>query len=555
MTSRQKSLGVAGLVLVPILWALLYYESDIQYELWIDEAGYAVQTSLVSSNSGLEGAALYRILVNPVDSNQLVAAGHGAAYLSRDGGMSWREFQIGQDRIRYDRPVFWGPDGLLYVSWGMVLSVSDDGGETWKRYSDDSYFEFGRLPDGSLWARTLPDDYFKITLKDGGIRKGESLSEAPQPATTSLQRRGTIVLEGHETEANVTKLPNGDEWAATASGSYFRASDQSDWLRRSAGQSAPDALLVRQSPVDPQHLLMLDTAGRLWQSSNFGDAWSLLESRVRSARFNSDGGLILVSLDGKVTEDGNLVQPSRQSRIDALGYLFSEEKLDSYLEEQTFLDAGRARSGKFWILTSKFGEQARQNYHNPFQTVAREWYLMESNSVLVEENGEWASEAGRSLVEIEPGPEVSGLGAMSDDFDLAYQGTEILNHYFFVGLPKRAGWLISQDRYYVVGESGIQIGRVSEGSPATPAVAWSWGYVTNDEVDRGLLRAEESQVWVRDETVELIMPGVNGLWRAEVPVRPGWHWRWFVYTFTFSLWARAVWVGFLVAFVYGWRRS
>ena len=76
MTSRQKSLGVAGLVLVPILWALLYYESDIQYELWIDEAGYAVQTSLVSSNSGLEGAALYRILVNPVDSNQLVAAGH-----------------------------------------------------------------------------------------------------------------------------------------------------------------------------------------------------------------------------------------------------------------------------------------------------------------------------------------------------------------------------------------------------------------------------------------------------------------------------------------------
>jgi hypothetical protein len=555
MTSTQKTLGIAIIVLVPLLRLFLGSSSDAQYELWIDQAGYAIQTPLVSSNFGLQGADLNRIEVNPKDRNQLVAAGYSSAYFSRDGGNTWQELRLGQSLVPYTRPVSWGPDGQLYVVWGSVLSVSEDGAKTWKEYSDESLFQLGVLADGSLWGRTRPDNYSRVKLQDGRIEIGEPLTEV-QGLGVVNQRESRIILDNHEVAAGITKLDNGDEWAATAGGSYLRPAGQTEWQMRSEGQSNLNALYVRQSPLDPKQLLMLDSARRLWRSSDFGGGWSLADVGVQSARFNPEAEAVLVYADGRVTEDGIEIKPPKaiQEKL-ALRDTNFPEMVDEYLSEMAYIDAGRTSSGEFWILTSRFGSRQRQNYDNPFQRVAREWYLMDSNSLLVEKDGQWETRLGVELRQLEPGPDIPNLKPLAQGSGLSYKGEEISNHFMFVGLPRRGGWLIPNDRYFMVGEWGLQFGWVSAERALEPAVAWSWSYAAGDDLERGVLRPEESLISMGDTSLQLLVPGANGIWRAEVPIDEGWNWRWFAYMFTFSVWVWILWAGFLVAFAYRWRRD
>lgn len=554
MSSSQTALWVILLLFLPFFRVTVAGSPDLQYMLWLDEGTYAEQTVLESCNQGLSGADLYQIHVCPGNADVLVARGYSLGYISRDGGKTWQELSLPGGPLSYQRPFYFSPDGVSYVPWGSTLLLSEDQGKTWKEFYDSNNFDYGMLEDGSLWVERGMDRYYSLKVQGDALVVGEELETEP-PLPASPQRNETVTLGKAKIEANLTTLPDGSQWAATARGSYHRERGAQVWKEATVGQTSPNALYLRQSPVRPEEVLMLDSGHRLWKSSDFGDSWFMeTEAMVQAVRYNRQGESVVLYSDGKITEGGQELEVPREIRVEALDAFSREHDLEESLAEQAFLDAGRAPSGEFWILTGRF-HRDRQNYNNPFRSVAKEWYMLGSDKLIVQTDGKWSVRQASDFATLHPPSEQPGLNTVSKERKIAFWGERIPYGFSFLGLPERAGWLQTGERYFLLGDEGMQIGAVLEDRLVFPATIWSWSYATDDEVDRGYLQSEESEILRTDSAVKLLIPGSTGVWTAQVPIQPPAHWRRLVYYLVFGVHLWILWGVLVIAFLLQWRRA
>ncbi len=194
-------------------------------------------------STGIDSKAQFsRIIINPMNTQQVFAASNYGLYRSNNGGTTWEN--IGATRLTnnmildmdyyYDAAtnnftlyvidqVRYQPSGSTTTNTGGIFKTTD-GGETFEDITGDLYIDINQLTGG------VPDNYYKYIAKWFGITEASAKSTYPVLPTNALQ--------------------------------YFNSVN--------VDPSRPDALYVGFN--DAQIQLSI-TPGRLWQTADGGSHW------------------------------------------------------------------------------------------------------------------------------------------------------------------------------------------------------------------------------------------------------------------------------------------
>ncbi len=194
-------------------------------------------------STGVDTKAQFsRIIVNPINNQQIFAASNYGFYRSNNGGSTWEN--IGETRLTnnmildmdyyYDAgtndftlyvidQVRYQPSGSSTTTTGGIFKTTD-GGDTFEDITGDLYIDINQLTGG------VSDNYYKYIAKWFGITEALAKSTYPVKPTQALQ--------------------------------YFNSVN--------VDPSRPDALYVGFN--DAQIQLSI-TPGRLWQTTDGGSHW------------------------------------------------------------------------------------------------------------------------------------------------------------------------------------------------------------------------------------------------------------------------------------------
>ena len=187
-------------------------------------------------------------------------AGHGAFYVSTDGGQTWQSQPNNLPSL--DLHTFAGsptdPNRLYAIPAGLGLWRSTDGGATWSE---------GTMPDGAntqpLALAVAPNEPNTLYLARNGqlatsTDAGRSWQSMPGPR--GIISALTLAADAHETL-----------YAGTLGGAYRRGANGA-WERLPLTASGAIAALAA-SPAQPERLAAVDVNGRFYRSDDAGATW------------------------------------------------------------------------------------------------------------------------------------------------------------------------------------------------------------------------------------------------------------------------------------------
>lgn len=204
------------------------------------------------------GRDAMNLVYDPFSPQTIYMAGHNVFMKSEDGGSTWAP--VDSDLPSLDLHTFAASttiqNRLYAVPAGSGLYASDDGGQTWALVSDD-------VPPGTAALAELPDGTLILAATDQGLLRSEDGGSTWAPSRSGIDI-GTIFT--------VRASASGDKlYAGTDHGVYVSTNNGMSWT-----PSALDdvwAIAIGIDPGDPDHILVLNTEGRLFRSVDGGQTW------------------------------------------------------------------------------------------------------------------------------------------------------------------------------------------------------------------------------------------------------------------------------------------
>lgn len=392
---------------------------------------------------------------HPTHDDWLLATGpHRVAFVTRTRGRSWE-------------PV------LLHEPWpGRDLAVPDA----------------VRGWDEAGWLVVLEGDEVHIS-DDGGLTFGEAVGVDE-------------VLPGaqhFETERGAWRLREGTP--------EFRPVGTSRFEARTTGIERPVPVSVVSHPKEPTHVAMVDSAGQLWTTPDFGDRWrrapvesaqqALFVEGSEGAWLVRTGTLELAWVDDEREPLGP--DPAELPRLVVPPYLdhprdpgHQQRMLARMMRRPTVEEAGLREDGALWVHVAGIDATRDRWIRDP--------------------TGRWTSE--------ERPPDAHAVAAWGESARtscrVALQGSAAFVRDTPVPLPEPphghplAVGFLTDDVLYVVAERGVHFRTVGAGcEPGEARGAWRW---EEPALSRAL-------AWARGDTLRVLGFGAEGVWRQRFELR------------------------------------
>lgn len=204
------------------------------------------------------GRDAMNLIYDPFTPETLYMAGHDVFMKSEDSGSSWAP--IDADLPSLDLHTFAASPSVanrLYtVPAGSGLYASDDGGQNWTLVSTG-------VPPGTAALVELPDGTLLIAATDQGLLRSEDGGITWAPSRSGIDI-GTIFT--------VRASASGDKlYAGTDHGVYASTDEGKTWTATALDDIW--AITIGIDPANPDHLLVLNTEGRLFRSMDGGQTW------------------------------------------------------------------------------------------------------------------------------------------------------------------------------------------------------------------------------------------------------------------------------------------
>ncbi len=242
-TDLLPSLGISDIAINPVNTNIVYIATGDK------DAGDTRSTGVMKStdggitfnNTGLlwqtsQGRRIYRLLINPLNPNILIAATSVGVYKTTDGGVTWSQKN---SNYLYDAEYKPGDTSTVYAVTGTSLLKSTNGGNTWGAVTIAATMNTNRL---SL-AVTPANPAYVYVLASSTNNGFGGLYRSTNSATTFSLRSST---------------PNIFDWSTNGSGA--------------GGQGWYD-IAIDASPTNANEII----AGGVntWKSTNGGSSWTL----------------------------------------------------------------------------------------------------------------------------------------------------------------------------------------------------------------------------------------------------------------------------------------
>ncbi len=227
---------------------------------------------------------------------------HGGLLVSRNGGKDWESTTLSQaDAMALALPS--SDPSVMYAAGHDVFFKSVDGGETWQSVSTDlpgsDIHGFAVNPEDADEVYAHVGGYGIFGSKDGG-NTWRLLSDSAPPSTFNLTvGENTETLYATASDAGLWRSQDGGKsWAAVqntpdsgaialtyvhANGRLYVTTDGDSaglYVSDDNGQSWKSAgvngilLAVTVSPLDPQHIIVINNQGEVLASRDGGLSWS-----------------------------------------------------------------------------------------------------------------------------------------------------------------------------------------------------------------------------------------------------------------------------------------
>ncbi len=545
LSRTQKRFRVVKVMFVLLALALIgavLYARNNFYGLTTHGLMYGHKVYLEPRNEGLRGGNFMAIHASPTEEDHLLALGEDANFISTDGGENWSRLRL-NDWTTHMRqmPAYWDWDGTLLVMSHNNMYWSNTQGRTWKhQFLGWQVNNMGLLDDGRAFVRSYRKDnrnhVAHLLERDGSgqYSKGERLGnvEVVLPGRETTIKVGDISLK-----AVVTKTPSGKRWAATNRGVYLQTQAEGVWEPRNNGLDRLEVKAWFQHPSKPDHVLLTDSGGVVWQSQDFGHRWKRIEQGpIKYARWLGEPAQETLLL---ITEDFRFIFVSKGERKevtlpedDAFVMLYKARHQFHHGVSEAYL-----RKDAEWrkgFEKSKHNIDICQHRLTPEGTLEVElssFCDLEGNYGVVwsyTKDGTWSTSErvnhspslpyrtesfeNGSCVLLKGSASVVSLEQKGE-----HKRQEIAHQFSFVSTIERAGW--HGDKYFAWGDEGILFGSKDEMCmPVYPSFFWSWGWRDWDSEQRyGTIYLSESLYWWEGESMHLLMPGKGGFWGVSLP--------------------------------------
>ncbi|MEL6339740.1 MAG: hypothetical protein AAFQ65_07520 [Myxococcota bacterium] len=479
-TASSKLLNRAAVVVACLLGTglacvtVVAWSRDIAYALRVHEPRVAItRTELIRSSAGLVGASLFKISESPVDPRHLLAAGV-FSYVSSDAGEHWSLIGDEDDRRSNYPRIHWDSDGSIVRVRADHRLRSTDLGRAWKN-------------EGTVELTAMPN----------APTHSDTVSGLPYPG-------------------NVTTLSDGTVWAATAAGAFSKKPGDTAWRYRSHGMSSPSIRRTALAPDGSEHVLAVDTARRVWKSEDFGETWAplgidaaevefvVIDGRPRPVLVRDNLDVVVVDRDGpREIGPPKLLRQSQDGRRLGLCVVHATESQEIELLTSWLCGSSEAPRFPYRPMAS--------------DTMAHNYRILKRSA-----EGLWTAHPfDRSFFTRAPvSTEGCRLHELDRNLDIGLSDgkrtPEVLET--LAAVVKRAGWL-PDGRYYSLDDGHVQLGRPdTECQQESFDLAWSWEAYSYSGYFYFAVLGPYHAVLVRqdDDTVEVLLPALDGFWRTRV---------------------------------------
>lgn len=281
------------LIILPVVALWLRSDKTHQFQHGFNKYTYAVDAPLIEdlSHSWRKPDSILWVQANPKNSKELVATGRSACYLSKDEGQSWAKLgESPQPSYARQERVAWNAQGVL---WSLAYpnrytQFSLDSGLNWSNPAEPDILSWNFDSELRPWAQK-PTGYVRPQKNDSGVK----LTPAATKPDVFPFWEEQIEHHTQSYPATITTTSN-KIWAATPEGLFWKKSGAQNWTPLDSRAFHPSISKIIQSPTDSFHLALLDTAGRVWESDDFGKNWrDYTAQEVTALSFSKDGSLIL----------------------------------------------------------------------------------------------------------------------------------------------------------------------------------------------------------------------------------------------------------------------
>ena len=253
-----------------------FAEQDPNFLLIGAQGGFFSSTnggdSFVRSNNGLENkATINKILIDPFDSNMLVAQTLTSVYWSENMGETWQEsFGLPYCPGFYDQDIVADPhiEGRYFLRCESALYASEDHGISFNLYHeiDDAIWDISG--QGSIVPHpTLVDTYYgsggNLVVSTDGCSSW----------TIKTQRDWSWYLEIHPTNPSIMYWSGDSLWWSIDGGE--------SWNEASSNPTHDGEIsklrVVQSDPTDPSTAIGFDYRN-FYRSTDYGDTWTSVYS-------------------------------------------------------------------------------------------------------------------------------------------------------------------------------------------------------------------------------------------------------------------------------------
>jgi photosystem II stability/assembly factor-like uncharacterized protein len=228
-----------------------------------------------SANRGIRSYSLYRLLIDPRDSNRIyIGAGGGGLYVSEDAGASFEERNdgLGNTDIGFLALHPARPDQVYAVTSTGVFR-SPDQGRTWSAWNQgDRFTESQQCQDLVVVTATTPETV--LVASNRGVYRRREGDAGWELASDALAGRRITALTAHPDGRRVWAAVFRDSATLEGGGLYESRDAGSSWRRVDRGLERDWVRVIQFVPGDVRTAYAATSTRGVLKSTDGGVTWS-----------------------------------------------------------------------------------------------------------------------------------------------------------------------------------------------------------------------------------------------------------------------------------------